>query len=1243
MRTKLLASSGQSAQYNTLKSILLSVTYSLLFMILSFSVKAQQWVSFGNSTTPKAPEITLISATNQQVVFTCESFGFYQTDVVNGGITYQNINMPGVSNLKQPGYPNLPIVNRAIAYSGKISPSVTVNILQQLTYKEYTVYPAPALHDSVTSNNFPWLAEVFTINNHVYTQNSQYPLDICAIVSSGQFRDQKFINVVTNPLQWNPINKKLIANVKCTVTVNLGNSDEETLKNTGIFENIASEIFLNYSKNNKPENTNKTNKATSSYVQYYTLTQPSDADNIVADYLIITDQQFFEPNNPNSELRRIAAHRANYNGYVVAVISAQNIMSDAVGFPYTYFPQFGDDDSHYKNERRIRECIERIYNNGHAPHTYDGHLAYVLLVGDAVRDDSGTTPTIGVPGSHDPYDIVYFGQTGDPTTTRTPSTFVTDYYYSLLTTRPEPGFTVKDDIGDLYVGRFSVKDPTQLYNIVEKTIHYETDYDFAGWKNKSFFFNSKSIDPEHNYLAGNNRYYNYFIPNRIGTPYSFEIKDMYDYNYADEIPTVMACFNSGQGYSSYYGHSKYWCIQIGAPIGQPNAQYLTTEYLELNLDNVGKYGFMYMLTCDAGMYDLANGAECLAEELTRYSDTKGFVGILAASTPVILEQNNDDPIVTPATSQEFLLDENYMQLAHCLGESILISKVKKQNCNPVATDITSMIYNLIGDPGLNLRSQGYSVSKNTTLDHEVTISEPVHVLSGVTLTLPNNCNLFFGNNGRLIIDQGAFISFDDNAYFHGMVMTNALEIRGGIKTKTGSLPNISFEAPDGMSCSGLVFENAELDAAFKKLTFTRSAIFANNLNSLTVVSPSYNRSSFNLAPLFIKSKSIVLEYCNFVNSSSLFCYRNNSDGLDAYIRNCTFTPSATQPTNQSDMIYIGGYQNFDLQNNSITFNSGDGISLYNSGTGTIKNIKNNLISFSGSTYYQNNGIKLYNSNAEITTNSITNAKYGISTFSNTIRNVSLNGYDKANAPSNTQQIYNNTEYQVFSADAGSFPSPFKYNYIENFSTKPLVYCAGSSIPMGSLNVRCNNWGSSFVPSQDLYPVTAYTYLPIWAFSGVCSGKSLAQNNNSNPLEIISGFKSRLRNDGSDSPENIASLSRVSGYLISSKSGINLLNELLAELIEEHNQDLLGKSARNIRNQLNVSRGEYGSSIREAEQRLASPVSLADSVYASIELAQVLLQAGNGRLADSQITSLYQDLIPSDYDAFYSYKAKLVSC
>lgn len=1215
------------------------LTYlTLLLIFCSFIVEAQQWVSFGNSTTPKAPEITLISATNQQVVFTCETFGFYQSDIVNGGITYQNINMPGVSNLDRPGYPNLPIVNRAIAYSGKISPSVTVSVLQQLTFKDYTVYPAPDLRDAVTTSNFPYLAEVFSINNQIYSQDNQVPLDISAIVSSGQFRDQQFISVVTNPLQWNPTTKRLTANVKCTVTVNLSSSSEDAIVNTGMFETIAKEMFLNYPKNNEPKNNPKTKSTSSSYVQYYTLTQASDADNIVADYLIITDQQFFEPNNPNSELRRIAAHRANYNGYVVAVISAQNIMSDAVGFPYNYYPQFADDYK-YKNERRLRECIKRIYDNGLAPHTYDGHLGFVLFVGDAVRDDAGITPTVGIPGSHDPYDYWEPGQTGNPSALRNVFPYVTDYYYSMLTTKP--GFSVKDDIGDLYVGRFSVDNTDQLHNIIEKTINYETDYDFDGWKNKSFFFNSKGLlNPPNNYvyhyLTDPDGYYNSFIPSKIGLPYTYDIKDMYNYSMADEIPTVMTYFNRGQAYNSYYGHSHYYDLGIGGY----NGQYLTTDYVKTNLTNDGKFGFMFMNSCDAGMYDLGGGAECFAEELTRYSANRGFIGIVAASSLAFLDYANT-PSSTPQTIQDFLIMENYSLLAHNLGESLLLAKIKKQNLNSYWTNGQILYYNLIGDPGLNLRSQGYSVSKNTTLDPQVTISGQVHVLSGVTLTIPNNCNLYFGNNGRLIIDEGAFISFDDNAYFHGMVMENALEIRGGIKTKVGSLPNISFDAPAGMSCSGIVFENANLDAAFNKLTFTRSAIFANNLKSLTVESPSNNRSSFNFAPLFIKSNNLVLRYCDFTNLSSIFCTRLNNDGVNVYIRNCNFTSSSTQPTNQYDMIYISGYQNFDLQANAITFNSGDAISLYNSGMGTIKNIKNNIITFSGPTYYQNNGIKIFQSNAIIETNKITNAKFGISLFNNIGKQVQVIGNSEATASNQTQQIYNNTENQVFSADAGSFPYIFKYNYINNTTTKALVYCNGINIPAGSLNVRCNNWGSSFIPSQDLYPFAAYTYLPIWTFNGICAGKSMAANNYSNPKELIYEFKAQIVSTDPDSPENIAMLTEISEYMISNNTEFDMLNEVLSELIDVHSHNLLGECARKIKNQLYISKREFDFPVNDAEQRLDAPISLADSVYASIELAHTLLQSGNGRMIDSKVTSLYQNLVPSDFEDFYSYKSKLV--
>jgi hypothetical protein len=60
-------------------------------------------------------------------------------------------------------------------------------------------------------------------------------------------------------------------------------------------------------------------------------------------------------------------------------------------------------------------------------------------------------------------------------------TYITpkDYNYSCLTHNNG----VYDKYGDLFIGRFSVNSEEKLHNIVSKTIFYETEYQFNGWRN----------------------------------------------------------------------------------------------------------------------------------------------------------------------------------------------------------------------------------------------------------------------------------------------------------------------------------------------------------------------------------------------------------------------------------------------------------------------------------------------------------------------------------------------------------------------------------------------------------------------------------------------------------------------------------------------------------------------------------------------------------------------------------------
>jgi hypothetical protein len=65
-------------------------------------------------------------------------------------------------------------------------------------------------------------------------------------------------------------------------------------------------------------------------IEWITLTDTSQAKNIVADYLIITTDQFFTPHN--ADLQRLAEHRAFYNGFDVAIVNVAQIL--ALNFYY---------------------------------------------------------------------------------------------------------------------------------------------------------------------------------------------------------------------------------------------------------------------------------------------------------------------------------------------------------------------------------------------------------------------------------------------------------------------------------------------------------------------------------------------------------------------------------------------------------------------------------------------------------------------------------------------------------------------------------------------------------------------------------------------------------------------------------------------------------------------------------------------------------------------------------------------
>lgn len=349
------------------KSMLLSV----LFFLIGIIIYSQEWVSF-TKMTPESPIINLIGSDNQQVEFHVEVCGMYKTYITEEGELFQRIEVPAAGKTSETGSPELPYIRQLIAIPECDDVVLTTNITGQTDFSNYNIYPAPDFELAEGQDGSTYLQEVFYKDVTIYAQNAYFTGMNAEIVSTGYLRDQKYAEVYLYPIQFNPVLKHISVFTHYQITLDFVNPTTPVNVNTGIFNNVAANTMLNYVSSGITASIND-NVQGDGNVQWIELTDPAQADNIVADYLIICADPFFEPTNPDSEVLRIANHRASYNGFDVAILNAETIFLD-LNF------EFSNPDHEY--EQKIRTCIRRIYEGENAQHTYDGKLGYVLLVGD---------------------------------------------------------------------------------------------------------------------------------------------------------------------------------------------------------------------------------------------------------------------------------------------------------------------------------------------------------------------------------------------------------------------------------------------------------------------------------------------------------------------------------------------------------------------------------------------------------------------------------------------------------------------------------------------------------------------------------------------------------------------------------------------------------------------------------------------------------------------------------------------
>ncbi|MEO0263205.1 MAG: C25 family cysteine peptidase, partial [candidate division WOR-3 bacterium] len=291
----------------------------------------------------------------------------------------------------------------------------------------------------------------------------------------------------------------------------------------------------------------------------------------------------------------------------------------------------------------IRNYIINLYN------TWDKNLTFVILVGDVDK-------------------IPYFrsSELDNP---------INDLKYGLI--------VGNDYFPDIYVGRISIADVSQLQNVINKILNYEKVIWSQGneWAKRAFFI--ASADPSWHQVAEQTHLYCMQI---VRKPQHGMIADSVFAYYQSGSPTIITnALNNGRSLCTYSGHGMEtgWSDYNGLQYTNSNVY---------NLTNTDKYPLIQSYACLTGKYDVS---ECFMEAWIR-APNKG--GICAFGSSVTSYWDEDDILQRRLFDE--LFDTGYVWVMGAINQG-KIELYNHYGNTPIVHRYFQM-YNLFGDPSLVL-------------------------------------------------------------------------------------------------------------------------------------------------------------------------------------------------------------------------------------------------------------------------------------------------------------------------------------------------------------------------------------------------------------------------------------------------------------------------------------------------------------------------------------------------------------
>ena len=600
------------------------------------------------------PDSEILASVLDSISLTVDVHGFEVETVYHRSDEFQKLNFLGESFTSETGRPQLPVVRMMLAIPDCDSYSLRVELGDSTEFSSATVWPVPGLAVGY-QDKYEYVYEVFTIDEDFYQGDVLYPEGAAVIADDGWVRDQRFVILEIHPVRYNPALSLLRCYSSLSVDVRFENPVETNLRGVGPLEPACRSVMANY--DGVGAWSQRGGRGDTCEISFDWLSTVAECRDFDTDYLMIVEDSIIDID----ALESLAEKKSWYDCLNVALVKVSDIANPI-------------------SPQAIKDFIQELYETQSAANVPDGHLGYVLLIGDAREAED--------PGQAQSQELLPAYQDSLPYLDTDPWV-PTDHWYACVADT--------DYVADLAIGRLAVGDTTELETEVSKIVGYEPVPLSEAWTD-SIFLSCSFAHGDEGGWEGHVADVHKEIPAILDilSDEFVEVRQLHVHEYivcdTGDLPECahreygrpqnIAAVNDGKLIMLLWGH--------GWPCGSLSFEAGDVDFL----NNTSALPFWINMSCSTGNFANVSQCEsfaydCLGEILMHWSNA-GAIAFFGATRAT----GNDS---FGRLILEALYDQSYPMIGQAVAEAKLRHYV--QQSDPLRE---LCAYNLLGDPTLNL-------------------------------------------------------------------------------------------------------------------------------------------------------------------------------------------------------------------------------------------------------------------------------------------------------------------------------------------------------------------------------------------------------------------------------------------------------------------------------------------------------------------------------------------------------------